>query len=70
MMKKKVLYKIAILLFVLVALPFKSCEKPTRYCVNCDCTVLERCFNSRDRAQSYVDTMEMGGYCDCTITKE
>lgn len=70
MMKKKILYKLAILLFVIVAMPLKSCERNTRYCVTCDCTTLERCFNSRDRAESYEETMEIGGYCDCTISKE
>ena len=49
---------------------FLTCEKPTRYCVECDCLTRDKCYNSYDRAESFAELMELGGTCDCSIYED
>ncbi len=67
-MKRKVILKSV--LFLLFILPlFLTCEKPTRYCVECDCLTRDKCYNSRDRAENFAELMELTG-CDCSIYED
>jgi len=69
-MKRKIVFKTTLLLLFILPLFLKSCEKPTRYCVECDCLTRDKCYNSYDRAENFAELMEIGGTCDCSIYED
>lgn len=68
-MKRKIVLKSTLLLLFILPL-FLTCEKPTRYCVECDCLTRDKCYSTYDRAESFANLMEIGGTCDCSIYED